>query len=240
MTAVNLTPRAGLGYIKRVAKTYTGPLRRRRISLDVAFDFLNPANIGLPVGGGYFAGLISHTANGNPTHALIVAPRATGYTTTVWKTNDNNPTAGTNSNFNGAANTAAMVTAGIASHPAANFCINLSIGGFVDWYLPARYELDIAYFNLKPTTAANNTSWGINIYSVPRRNSNNTANNPSQTAVAAFNTSAETFDAAVHWTSTNVTSQSQFAWDMSFASGAQNFNLRATSLRVRAFRRIAL
>ncbi len=33
MTAVNLTPRAGLGYIKRVAKTYTGPLRRRRISL---------------------------------------------------------------------------------------------------------------------------------------------------------------------------------------------------------------
>jgi len=32
MTAVNLTPRAGLGYIKRVAKTYTGPLRRRRIS----------------------------------------------------------------------------------------------------------------------------------------------------------------------------------------------------------------
>jgi hypothetical protein len=33
MTAVTLTPRAGLGYIKRVAKTYTGPLRRRRISL---------------------------------------------------------------------------------------------------------------------------------------------------------------------------------------------------------------
>jgi hypothetical protein len=31
-------------------------------------------------------------------------------------------------------------------HPAAEFCVNLSIGGHTDWYLPARYELDIAYF----------------------------------------------------------------------------------------------
>jgi hypothetical protein len=40
---------------------------------------LIPAVIGEPWGGGYFAGYISHTADGNPTHALIVAPRsATG------------------------------------------------------------------------------------------------------------------------------------------------------------------
>jgi hypothetical protein len=90
------------------------------------------------------------------------------------------------SDFDGAANTAAMVTAGIADHPAANFCKNLSIGGFTDWYLPARYELDIAYFNLKPSTAANNTSWGSNIYSVPRRDSNNTATYPTQTALDCF------------------------------------------------------
>jgi hypothetical protein len=44
-----------------------------------------------------------------------------------------------------------------------------SIGGFTDWYLPARYELDIAYFNLKPSTQANDTSWGSNVYSVPQR-----------------------------------------------------------------------
>jgi hypothetical protein len=30
-----------------------------------------PAVIGEPFGGGFFAGYISHTANGNPTHALI-------------------------------------------------------------------------------------------------------------------------------------------------------------------------
>jgi hypothetical protein len=104
----------------------------------------------------------AHTADGNPTHALIVAPRATGatgssYTLSTnlqWKT-ANTTTAGTTSNFDGAANTAAMDTAGIADHPAAEFCVNLSIGGHTDWYLPARYELDIAYFNLKPSTQGN-------------------------------------------------------------------------------------
>jgi hypothetical protein len=34
-----------------------------------------PAEIGQAFGGGYFAGYISHTADGNPTHALIVASR---------------------------------------------------------------------------------------------------------------------------------------------------------------------
>ena len=126
-------------------------------------------NIGDAFEGGFFAGLISHTANSVATHALIVAPRATGasgtnYTLTTnyqWKT-ANTTTTGTTSSFDGAANTAAMVTAGIASHPAAQFCVNLSIGGYSDWYLPARYELDIAYENLKPTTDSNDTSWGIN------------------------------------------------------------------------------
>jgi hypothetical protein len=119
-----------------------------------------PAVIGEPFGGGYFAGYISHTADGNATHALIVAPRATG-ATGKWLHADHGPAMenhathlllDTTSDFDGAVNTAAMVTAGINIHPAANFCKNLSIGGFTDWYLPARYELDIAYFNLKPST----------------------------------------------------------------------------------------
>jgi hypothetical protein len=163
-----------------------------------------PAVIGEPFGGGYFTGYISHTADGNPTHALIVAPRlegATGgsYTLTAnlqWKT-ANTTTADTGSFFDGAANTAAMVTAGIADHPAAEFCVNLNIGGFTDWYLPARYELDIAYFNLKPSTDANNTSWGTNIYAVPQRNINWTTTYPAQTALTAFNTTAEAFVAAI-------------------------------------------
>jgi hypothetical protein len=205
-----------------------------------------PAVIGEEFGGGYFAGYISHTADGNATHALIVAPRATGATGTsytlttnlAWKT-ATTTTAGTTSTFDGAANTAAMVTAGIADHPAANFCKNLSIGGFTDWYLPARYELDIAYFNLKPTTQANDTGYGINIYSVPRRNSNNTASYPTQTALTIFNTSAEAFVAGNLWSSTEESSNN--AWFFGFPNGFQNsFGKTATIIGVRAFRRIAL
>jgi hypothetical protein len=205
-----------------------------------------PAVIGEPFGGGYFAGYISHTADGNPTHALIVAPRATGATGTgytlttnlAWKT-ANTTTAGTTSSFDGAANTAAMVTAGIADHPAANFCKNLSIGGFTDWYFPARYELDIAYFNLKPGTTANNTSWGSNVYSVPRRDINNTAAYPAQTALTAFNTSTEAFVAADHWSSTEIPTTN--GWAFFFDNGLHFSSANKTlATRVRAFRRIAL
>ena len=205
-----------------------------------------PAVIGEPFGGGYFAGYISHTADGNATHALIVAPRATGasgtsYTLTTnlqWKTADTT-TAGTTSSFDGAANTAAMVTAGIANHPAANFCKNLSIGGFTDWYLPARYELDIAYFNFKPSTTANSTVWGTNIYSVPQRNANWTATYPAQTTLTAFNTSAEAFITDFHWSSTE--SSSTIGWLVGYSDGGQgNFASKTIPVRVRAFRRIAL
>jgi hypothetical protein len=208
-----------------------------------------PTVIGEPFGGGFFAGYISHTADGNPTHALIVAPRAegatgTGYTLTTmlaWKT-ANTTTAGTTSSFDGAANTAAMVTAGIADHPAANFCVGLSIGGFTDWYLPARYELDIAYFNLKPSIDANSTGWGTNIYAVPQRNINWTTTYPAQTALTAFNTTAEAFVADNHWSSSENSATN--SWLINFKFGNQGngniFFLKASSLRVRAFRRIAL
>ena len=211
-----------------------------------------PTVIGEPFGGGYFAGYISHTADGNPTHALIVAPRATGatgtgYTLTTnlyWKTSLTT-TAGATSDFDGAANTAAIVTAGIANHPAANFCKNLNIGGFTDWYLPARYELDIAYFNLKPSTQANDTGWGSNIYSVPSRPLNNTATYPQQTALAAFNTTAEAFSfldaniAGYHWASSD--NGDNNAWNLVFSDGFQGNNGKMSGgSRTRAFRRIAL
>jgi hypothetical protein len=132
-----------------------------------------------------------------------------------------------------------MVTAGIASHPAANFCVNLSIGGFTDWYLPARYELDIAYENLKPTTGSNNISWGINPYSVPERTVNRTSGDPAQTSVSAFqSTGSEPFVAANHWSSTEFSSTT--AWILLFSVGTQADFGKSNTLRVRAFRKLAL
>ena len=200
--------------------------------------------IGAAFEGGFFAGTISHTANSVPTHALIVAPAATGasgtgYTTTTnlqWKTT-NTTTAGTTSSFDGAANSANMNN---ASHPAAQFCEGLSIGGYTDWYLPARYELEIAYYNLKPTTASNNTSYGINAYSVPARGSNYTAGTPAQTTVTAFQTgNSEAFVAYYHWSSTEYNSGN--AWALPFSDGDQGgFSKTFTLSRVRAFRKLAL
>lgn len=204
-----------------------------------------PAVIGEAFGGGFFAGYISHTADGNPTHALIVAPKATGATGTgytlttnlAWKT-ANTTTAGTTSAFDGVANTAAMATAGISDHPAAQFCVGLSIGGFTDWYLPSQLELDIAYFNLKPNTGTNSTSRGINAYSVPKRDSNYTLTYPTQTSVAAFNTSAESFVVTDHWSSTEA--GSSFGRPVVMGNGGLGIDNKTATYRVRAFRRIAL
>jgi len=189
--------------------------------------------------GGYFAGYISYTANGVPTHALIVAPAASGYNGGAplqWKTT-NTSSPGTSSVYDGAANTANMAD---ANHPAANYCAGLSIGGYSDWYLPARYELEIAYYNLKPTTITNSTSFGSNTYAVPLRESNYTAGDPAQTSVAAFQTGgAEAFESGFHRSSTE--SSSTEAWILSFNSGFESGSIKKTvSYEVRAFRKIAL
>jgi len=204
-------------------------------------------NIGDAFLGGFFAGYISHTANGVATHALIVAPRATGasgtgYTLTTnyaWKTS-NTTTTGTTSTFDGRANTDAMITAGIALHPAAQFCVNLSIGGFTDWYLPSRFELDIAYFHLKPSTASNNTSSGINSYSVPIRAANYTAAIPGMTSISAFNsTGAERFvTGGFHWTSTEADATRGFNFQVDNGQVLSTNTSKTTLLAVRAFRRV--
>ena len=216
-----------------------------------------PAVLGEPFGGGFFAGYISHTADGSPTHALIVAPRANGATGTGYTLTTNPKWAdetvavpahatliGASSAFDGKVNTDLMMsliaagTYSAGAFPAAQFCADLSIGGFTDWYLPARWELDIAYFNLKPGTATNSTSWGTNDYSVPKRTGNYTLAYPAQTYVTAFNTSTEAFVADIHWSSTEVSATG--AWRLSLVNGNQFNTLKTTGTRVRAFRKLAL
>jgi hypothetical protein len=203
-------------------------------------------DVGIPIGssyeGGFFAGYISHTADGVPTHGLIVAPSASGYngqSKLQWKTS-NTSTAGTTSPFDGAINSANMNN---ASHPAAQYCEGLTIGGYSDWYLPALYELDIAYENLKPTTTGNSTSWGINSYSVPERTVERTAGAPAQTSIAAFQSGgAEAFVAGDwHWSSTESSGSTAAARILDFANGIQNNGSKSgLTAYVRAFRKFAL
>ena len=197
-----------------------------------------PTVIGQAYGGGYYAGQIGIA--GVATHYLVVGPLATAETTLVWK-DTNTFTTGCDSVIDGPQNTADMIADGDATvYPCAHFCNDLSTGGKTDWYMPAKNELEVCYFNLKPGTASNTTGSGINANAVPVRVSNYTAGNPAQTSAAAFRTgSAEPFAANIYWTSTDENTAPFRANTQQFNAGYQSvYGKSTTTLRVRAIRRV--
>jgi hypothetical protein len=161
--------------------------------LGMSFGGVIP-DIGAAYEGGFFAGQISTAGNGIADYNLVIAPKSSGENSSKqWKTS-NTSTAGTSSVIDGPTNSANMND---ASHPAAQFCEGLTIGTFSDWYMPAQNELEVCYFNLKPTTTSNNTGSGTNTNAVPSRGSNYTAGTPAQTAATDFQTgNTEAFAAA--------------------------------------------
>jgi len=196
--------------------------------------------IGSAFGGGFFAGQIG--VSGVATHNLVIGPLSTAQSTLTWK-NANTATSGSDSDIDGPQNTADMVADGNSTvYPCAHFCNDLSTGGQTDWYMPARYELEICYYNLKPTTAVNNTSsGGANPNAVPVRSSNYTTGDPPQTSAAIFITStgSEAFTAAGYWCSTEFSATTSRA--QTFTNGEfQRYNNKTTSYRVRAIRRVAV
>lgn len=194
-----------------------------------------PSTIGQAYGGGFYAGQISTAGNGVADYYLIVAPVASGQSTLQWKTTDTS-TSGTASVIDGPGNSASMNN---ASHPAAQFCESLTIGGFSDWYLPAKNELEVCYYNLKPTTQSNYTSSsGVNTNAVPSRSSDYTSGTPAQTSSADFkDTGAEDFVADNYWSSTQ--RGSDIGWIQDFSNGDQtSLAAKTLSLKVRAVRRV--
>lgn len=193
-------------------------------------------DIGSVYQGGYMGGQMSTTQNGVATHNIIVAPLATGGGTMVWKTSN---TVSTNPDgYNGYANSVSLYTAG---HTAAIFCRNLTIGGYTDWYMPSMQEIEILYWNLKPTTAGHNpTIWPGNNIAVPNRSTLTTyATHPGQTTVALFQSGgAQAFTADYHWTSNNWGD----TWGRytSFLDGFAWGGTKSTSLKVRAIRKVVV
>ena len=199
-----------------------------------------PLVIGQAYEGGFYAGQISTTANGVATHNLVIGPLSTAQTQLAWK-NINTATAGSDSVIDGPQNTADMVADGNSTvYPCAHFCNDLTTGGYSDWYMPSKNELEVCYYNLKPTTANNTTSSGINANAVPARASNYTTGNPAQTTATAFQSgNAEPFVApGPYWCSTELSSTQ--AVYQGFTNGFQGGNLKQTSYRVRAIRRVAV
>ena len=197
-----------------------------------------PGAIGTAYEGGFYAGQIG--VAGVATHYLIVAPVSSGESASKKYKNANTATAGADSVIDGPQNTADMVADGDSTvYPAAHFCNDASIGGFTDWYMPAKNELEVCYYNLKRATTSNNTSSGTNTNAVPSRGSNYTAGTPAQTSATAFQTgNAEAFAAAYYWSSTE--GSATYAWFQGFSNGGQFSFSKNYSYRVRCVRRIAI
>ena len=203
-------------------------------------------NVGDPIGGGFFAGFVSVSGNGIASHYLIVAPKATGETTAAWDSTAGGSTTGLTSVIAGPTNSAALAAGG-ARYAAATFCEGLTINGYSDWYLPAKNELEVAYYFLKNVSPANYQpgSYGSNANAVPPMEPVSTAYSatvPAQTTAAAFRVgAAEAFADGNFWSSTEDSAPG--AWFQAFYSGypgLQGYSTKTFALYVRAFRRLAL
>jgi hypothetical protein len=198
-----------------------------------------PTVIGQAFGGGYYAGQIG--VSSVATHYLVVGPVASAQNLSIQYKNANTATAGADSVIDGPQNTADIVADGNSTvYPAGHFCNDLVIGGFSDWYMPSKNEFDVCYYNLKPTTAANNTSSGINANAVPARASNYTSGTPAQTTAADFITSTgvQAFTATNYWSSTEISAL--YAWTQQFIGGYQFSGDKVSNYLVRAVRRVAV
>jgi len=200
-----------------------------------------PTTIGQAFGGGFYAGQISTAGNGVADYFLVVGPVASAqFGPSQWK-NASTATPGSDSVINGPQNTADMVVDGNSTvYPCAHFCNDLVIGGYTDWYMPAKNELEVCYYNLKPNTNNNSTTSGTNTNAVPSRGSNYTTGTPAQTSAANFQeTGSEKFSGGRYWNSTE--SSSTTAWWQYFENGNQRSDYyKTSSFRVRATRRVAV
>jgi hypothetical protein len=198
-----------------------------------------PGAIGSAYEGGFYAGEIG--VSSVATHYLVVGPLSTAENLSIQWKNANTATAGADSDIDGPQNTADMVADGNSTvYPCAHFCNDLVIGGFSDWYMPAKNELEVCYFNLKPTGAFNSTSSGINPNAVPARASNYTAGNPARTSAAAFQSGgAEAFAVdKSYWSSTELSAT--VARSQYFQTGGQFSGPKTNTYSVRAVRRVAV
>jgi len=196
---------------------------------------------GTAIEGGFYAGMMRYS---DGDYALIVAPKS-AETSLAQKTTDS-ATSGTQSYHDGLANCGVMNN---STHPATQYCRAYAGGGYLDWYLPARDELELLYRRLKPSTTSNYVSTrgdggyqGQNANSVPIGPAY-TASSPAQTLAADFRTGgAQSLGGSgvYYWSSTEFATNTRSAWIQSADNGLQTNDLKFATNRVRPVRRVKI
>ena len=198
-------------------------------------------------------------------YRVIVAPKSSGENTSrQLKTNTSTPApAACWTLTEGLKSTLAMVADGSSSvYQAAHFCNDLTIGGYSDWYLPARDEIELMWRNLKPITDNNavsssrpsiptlnytnlgsigtGSSYGLNYNSYPQ-GAAYTTTDPGRTSAVAFQIGgAEVIGGGNdrYWASTVYSTTTGWYHGIGYSyPGWQSTVSYSTSLRVRAVRR---
>lgn len=186
--------------------------------------------------GGFYGGRI--IING-VLYGLVVSPKATGQGYLAYRTSGA-AFSGNTSTYDGWAIRANMIAAGISDFPAQSACMAMTVGGFTDWYMPSKLEMEIIYRNLKPSTTTNNTSSGANAYAVPQT-ANYASATPTRTTVTAFRTTGtEFFNSSYYFTATQGVDGNTYAHGKLFTSGADGADLYTAPYNVRAIRRVPL
>ena len=203
-----------------------------------------PTVIGQAYGGGYYAGKIAVGGGGVATHYLIVAPKASGENSSVkWGTYG--VTTGITSVIDGPTNSASEAALGVA-YAAATFCEGLTIGGYSDWYLPAKNELEVLYYYLKSSTTTNNTSSGSNANAVSPEpiSQNYTSGSPAQTTAGNGFTNATNGFANFNYLSSSEIVGGSAAYLVSAqnlgGAGTQGVESKSANVYCRAVRRIPI
>ena len=208
-----------------------------------------PTRVGQRFEGGYFTGVIRV---GERVYAAIVAPKSTEVTGIPFQIKNSKQTLGKQLANDGRANTLSINN---SFYPAAQYCCNMAVGGYADWYLPSRDELELCYRYLKPTTESNFVYFDRQYYSgnLSLANGSNpnsipvgtayTTTTPTGTIVTIFYIgSAEAFATnAIYWTSTEYSSRTSSALFQSFSSGRRSYvNKIYSGYNVRAARRVLI
>lgn len=209
-----------------------------------------PTRVGQRFRSGVFAGVIRV---GGSAYGLIVAPKHTECSGSLLKTHGGK-TPGTQSVNDGWSNTCVMRG---GDHPAVDCCLNLRSGGYSDWYLPSRDELELCYRYLKPTTSCNYYSEhdrvfyysgnlavaaGVNPSSIPVGCAY-TSYTPCQTLVKSFcKYGSEEFNTdAYYWTSTEYSAITTCGVIQGYNNGRRGITPKTfsgTARLVRAARRV--